>query len=116
MTKEKQIQSAIINYLEYLQNQGELYYIRNQSGALKIDDRRFIRFGRRGSADIIVFFKGGVCQFWEIKTNKGRQSQSQKEFENVIKRLGFEYYIVRSLDDAQKIIYRIKYETKRINA
>lgn len=57
----------------------------------------------RGVSDLIVIHKG-KCLFIEVKTEKGAQSDYQKEFESRIKQNGFEYYLVRSLEQFKSII------------
>ncbi len=39
----------------------------------------------------------------EIKTDKGRQSDVQKQFQSDWEAFGGEYYVIRSIDDLQKI-------------
>ena len=94
--RESQILSAIINYLQYAQNRKELYFVRENTGG------RYIRFGKRGISDLIVYFKGGRTEFWEVKNEKGRLENSQKEFKEFIEELGFIYRIIRSVDDIIK--------------
>ena len=56
-----------------------------------------------GVSDLIII-QPKRCIFIEVKLEKGRQSQQQIEFEKKVKNLGFEYYLVRSLEDFQNII------------
>lgn len=51
-----------------------------------------------GVSDLIVVQPNRII-FIEVKIAKGVQSDKQKEFEKTVKGLGFEYYIVRSLED-----------------
>lgn len=57
-----------------------------------------------GAADLIVLLDG-VCVFFEVKDEKGRQQDKQKDFENDVKALGFNYHLVRSLEEFQQIIF-----------
>jgi len=50
-----------------------------------------------GVSDLIVLLKRDVI-FLEVKTAKGKQSQSQKQFQEDVEKLGFNYHVVRSLD------------------
>jgi len=100
--RESQILSAIINYLQYAQNRKELYFVRENTGAVMGQSGRYIRFGKRGISDLIVYFKGGRTEFWEVKNEKGRLENSQKEFKEFIEELGFIYRIIRSVDDIIK--------------
>lgn len=63
-----------------------------------------ITLGVPGESDLTVFCKGGRTIFLEVKTSAGRQSKLQKHFEEYIKSLGYEYYVVRSVEDALEIV------------
>lgn len=41
----------------------------------------------------------GAVQFLELKTKTGRQSDYQKEFQSKVEALGYEYYIIRTIED-----------------
>jgi len=58
---------------------------------------------RKGCSDLIVVLKGKVL-FIEMKTPKGKQSPEQIDFQRSVEAMGYEYYVVRSLDE---FIYRI---------
>lgn len=51
-----------------------------------------------GVSDLIIL-KPVETIFIEVKTEKGKQSDVQKIFEQKVNALGFRYVIVRSLDD-----------------
>lgn len=63
-----------------------------------------------GASDLLVIHFGQVI-FIENKTENGRQSNHQKEFQQHVESLGFPYYICRSLEDFKTIIY--SYDTKQ---
>lgn len=50
-----------------------------------------------GVSDLIFIFNGKII-FVEIKTEKGVQSKEQKNFEQQVIGMGFNYWIVRSAD------------------
>ena len=56
-----------------------------------------------GVSDLVVVLKGRVI-FVEVKNSVGKQSDKQKRFEEQINNLGFEYYLIRTLDEFIKII------------
>ena len=58
---------------------------------------------KAGVSDLIVLLPNR-CLFFEVKTTTGIQSEKQKEFQQQVEDLGFEYFLVRSLFDFQKII------------
>jgi hypothetical protein len=57
-----------------------------------------------GVADLIVLFPNGKLMFVELKTDTGKQSEKQIDFENRVKNLGFEYHLIRSIDEFKIII------------
>ena len=58
---------------------------------------------KSGVSDLIVLMPNRVI-FVECKDAVGKQRETQKEFEQVVKALGFEYHLVRSLDDFKSIL------------
>lgn len=56
-----------------------------------------------GVSDLIVLQPGRVL-FIEVKTPSGRQSKTQLRFENIVSKLGFKYFIVRSLDEFKDLV------------
>ena len=106
--KESQIVTAICNYLQMLENMNKLYFIRNNTGAFAVQpvggNRRFMRFGKSGSSDIIIYLPEGRTVFVEVKREGGKQNQNQHLFEAKIKLLGFEYYVVTDIDEVKNII------------
>ena len=100
-------------------------FIRNNSGAFPIDDgknkRRYIRFGDKGSPDFLVWmperYYRGMNQddytitkkflrsiALEAKSEDGKQSKDQKEWQVEFEAIGGEYYIIRSVDKVINII------------
>jgi hypothetical protein len=53
----------------------------------------------KGASDLIVILPNGKLMFVELKQPKGIQSIDQKDFENRVKILGFEYHIIKSLEE-----------------
>ena len=51
-----------------------------------------------GVADLVIVASGKVV-FVEMKTPKGRQQDTQKEFERKVTRLGHPYYVCHSLEE-----------------
>jgi hypothetical protein len=101
--QEKIIQKSIIDYLSLLENLGKLYFFRANSGAVKLESGRFMKTGKAGCPDIICCV-GGKFIGLEVKNEKGKQSPTQKDTEEKIKKVGGEYYVVRSVDDVGLIL------------
>ena len=57
-----------------------------------------------GVADTIVILPNSKILFVEFKTKKGRQSESQKEFEMRITNLNLDYFIIRSFEEFKNLI------------
>lgn len=103
--KESDIQSSICEYLELRRHcfwrvNNIPAFTKNSNGSITM--RRLPKFTPRGLPDIIVVRKGKFIGL-EVKKPKTYQSKEQKEFEQRLKDAGAEYYVVRSIEDAQKI-------------
>ena len=100
--KESEIQSAIIDYLKMLEQQGKLFFHRSNNNTVYDPiGKRFRSLAKgqkKGFPDILVLFHG-KCIGIEVKTDTGRQSKEQKEIEKQFKENGAEYYVVRSVND-----------------
>jgi len=59
-----------------------------------------------GVSDLIFLWKG-KCYLIEMKTDTGTQQKNQKEWEELVKSHGFEYFICRSLEQFKLIINKI---------
>jgi hypothetical protein len=53
----------------------------------------------KGASDLVVIFPNGKLCFVELKIAKGFQSAEQKDFECRVSSLGYEYHLIRSLDE-----------------
>ena len=58
----------------------------------------------KGASDLVVILPNGKLIFVELKQPKGVQSPEQKDFENRVILLGFEYHIIKSLDEFKILI------------
>ena len=103
--------TRICQQLQFYENQKKLYFIRNNSGAIPIPyqtkdgqhKQRLVRFGKSGSADIIIFLSGRVI-FLEVKIGKNNLTDNQREFKQKIESLGYEYVVFRENDDVDEIL------------
>lgn len=69
-----------------------------------LDSDRVLRWGLKGSADIIGVGFGGKFIAIEVKTGKSKQSEFQKNFQNMVTSLGGIYIVARSVDDVRAMI------------
>jgi len=67
-----------------------------------------------GVSDLIVIRENEVL-FFECKTDVGKQSEKQKEFQYCVENLGFKYFIVRSLSEFKNKILILQNETQQNN-
>ena len=57
-----------------------------------------------GVSDLICVLPYKVL-FIEVKDAKGTQKPKQKEFQKTVELLGFEYHLIRSLEEFQELIH-----------
>lgn len=81
---------------------------RNNVGTFYTQDGRAVAVGIPGEPDLTLFLPKGKIIMIEVKTPTGRQSTKQKHFQKHFEQMGYEYIIMRSVDDAYKLIERIK--------
>lgn len=53
----------------------------------------------KGASDLVVIFPNCKLCFVELKIEKGIQSKEQKEFEYRITQAGYEYHLIRTLEE-----------------
>jgi len=106
---ENNIQQEIVvwfnnNYcLKSHKNRCMIFSVPNDS-INPIETKRKINTGLlKGASDLIVILPNRIL-FIEVKTEKGVQSDNQKEFQNRVQVLGFEYKLVRSLTEFKDFI------------
>lgn len=57
----------------------------------------------KGRADMVFYYKSRAYMI-ELKTEIGYQSKEQKKWQNIIEEQGFNYSIIRSLEDFKILI------------
>ena len=109
MTPEGAIKKAICQYLERCQD--IFFWVQESQGTFdtrrKIFRKKNSKYQRNGVPDINVFLKYGKIVFYvglEVKSETGKQTKSQIDFESDFKEFGGFYFIVRSPEDAQKAV------------
>ena len=81
--------------------------IRNNVGTFLTVYGMPIVIGLPGMADLTLFARGGKTIFIEVKTRSGRLSAAQKQFRDRVSELGFEYIVIRSVEEAEKLCSRL---------
>ena len=103
MKLEKQIQREVIDYLQWLENMGIVYFMRTQSGMIPITGKtgkvnRMFKTGKVGAPDITCCWKGKFVGI-EIKAEKGKQTDAQIEAQTRIEEAGGLYFLVRDVGE-----------------
>jgi hypothetical protein len=93
----------ILRHLSFYVKDG-FFWLNNTGGAWV--NGHFIKYGKKGSADIIGCFKGRFVAI-EAKTGKGVQHKGQIEFERKICAAGGFYTVARTVDDALSFLSSI---------
>lgn len=99
MILEKNIQKAVMAEL----SKYGLVFRTNAGKAKSLVGNRIIQLLPDGFSDLLFLGENGRCVFIEMKQANGEQRQSQKDFQCAVERLGFEYYIIRSVDEVRGI-------------
>ena len=110
--KESELKHAVEEYLQYQQNLGRLLFLRLNAGdfiEVRGNTRRRIKGCPKGTADLLVlkwspFLMQPMVVFLELKSEKGKQSPEQVEFQQVAVQHGAEYYIVYSAAEVMEIV------------
>jgi len=97
---EIKLQSEIFKHFHnnFPNERGLLCYNLNNS-ANKIQGNQNKALGLIAGRSDMVYYRNGKATMIELKTIDGIQSKDQKNWENVIKCQGFDYYIIRTLDE-----------------
>lgn len=103
---ETQFQSAVCKLLDLY---GVKYFhIPNEGRRTRWEQAQFKKLGgKAGVADLAVMMPEAKMVFLEIKTQKGRQSPSQKAWQEQVELLSFKYLIVRP-DDLETLIQQLR--------
>ena len=107
MSSEAQLKRACEDYLQYQENLDNLMWDRLNSGeiiALNRDgSHRRIDLCRPGTADLYVL-KHGQLLFLELKVEKGKQSEEQEAFEELARRHGAWYFVIRDVEGLERVL------------
>ena len=87
---EAEIQKQVVQYLKAK----NIFHFRTPN----IPTKNRPNIVLKGTPDLIAIIKGQFIGL-EIKTQSGKQSDHQKEFETKLMKAGGRYYIIRSLQD-----------------
>lgn len=113
--EEHTIQKGIVNVLTYglpkdaafwaVPNGGTRKTITTKGGkTISLEGMRLKAEGvKSGVSDLMILWRGRLICL-EVKTEKGRQSRNQKDWEEEITQAGGLYKVVRSVDDVRSFL------------
>lgn len=103
---ESKLQQEIVNFynnefcLKFHKPRGMIFSIPNGGSRNKLEVITMKATGLlAGASDLVVIFPNGKLSFVELKTEKGTQSDKQKDFEKRVTDLGYEYKLIRTLEE-----------------
>jgi hypothetical protein len=85
--------------LNVFKNQGLISYTRMHVMPIMRGGRMTVNKDMQGVEDLQVYMFGGKLWCIELKSLKGKQSEHQKAREIELKALGFDYSIIRTVDE-----------------
>ena len=108
MQTEQQIQSECVRWLwnAHTETRGLFFSVTNNSENI---GRAMVRKSMglvAGVSDMLFLWKGKTYCI-EFKTMTGEQSDAQIIWQDKVTRQGFEYYVIRSLDEFKNLITKI---------
>jgi sulfur relay (sulfurtransferase) complex TusBCD TusD component (DsrE family) len=104
--EEDDLQKACVKWfdLQFPKTKGLLFHPANGgSRGLKEAVRLKAQGVRAGVADL-VFLYNETATFIELKVGKNKQTDSQKEWQELVESHGFSYHVCRSLEEFMEII------------
>ena len=104
--KESEIQKQCLAALKKIK---DIYYFRVNSFAGKLSNGSYIKNNKPGCPDIVGCYKGYFVG-WELKTDKGKQSEEQVATEKLIKSIYGFYFVIKSVEDLMESFKKIDSE------
>jgi len=95
VTAESDLNRAILSYLQAV----GVFAWRCNSGALKNADGVWVKYGRKGMADILGILPGGKFLAIEAKVGRAKPTKEQHHFLGEIRRSGGVAILAHTLDD-----------------
>ena len=108
MKSENRIQQEVVmwfrnNFCRVGQVPRYMIFSVPNEGSDATEQMRKIQTGLMSGASDLICLLPSCALFIECKDDKGRQSPKQIDFQQQVQDLNFKYYLIRSLDDFQKI-------------
>lgn len=114
---EKDVSKEVKIALDALEASGAvLWWERLQSGKVRTEYGSYLQLCRNGTADFIALLpvEGGILPYFiETKSDKGRQTPAQLQFEEKVEACGCLYELIRDVKDMRVTVERITQFNKR---
>lgn len=102
---EDNLQRAVVQHLRLLAPNAIWYHPNNSPAVSKRTAARYKALGVvAGIPDICVVLEDGSAAFLELKSDKGRLSPAQLEFQTKCLARGIPHYVAYSLDEALEVL------------
>ena len=103
---EDQLQQSIAIWFknEYqMHGKGLIFSCPNGGSRNMLEAKKLKQTGAMAGVSDLIVLLPSKCLFIELKAEKGTQSEVQKIFEERVKNLNFDYFIIRSLEEFKKL-------------
>ena len=88
----------------YPQYRGLLFHVPNGGSRNPREGKKFKQIGVVAGVADLLFLINSKCYCLELKTEVGRQSKKQQDWQDLVQRNGMEYYVIRSLVKFQEAV------------
>lgn len=107
--EEQNLQMQMVTFIEWKYKELFVFAVRNEGKRSRWEQSIIKKMGlKSGVSDLVVFGKSKVL-FLEVKTEKGKMSNEQKEFEKICQDKGMIYQVCRDLDCLSQTIKSVFY-------
>jgi hypothetical protein len=105
MTEDQLQQKIVIDFRNRnLKNDNLIFSVPNGGSRNQLEAMKLKKTGTMaGVSDLIIIVPNRIL-FLELKTEKGIQSEVQKNFQNKVEALGFKYCLIRNLKDYEELM------------
>jgi tRNA(Phe) wybutosine-synthesizing methylase Tyw3 len=98
---EDRLQQDIVIWFKnnyQIQGKGLIFSVPNGGTRNILEAKKLKQTGATAGVSDLIVLLNKKCLFIELKIEKGVQSEVQEEFQKRVEALGFEYHLVRSLE------------------
>jgi hypothetical protein len=105
MTEDQLQQKIVIDFRNRnLKNDNLIFSVPNGGSRNPIEAMKLKKTGTMAGVSDLIIMAPNRIMFLELKTEKGIQSEVQKNFQNKVEALGFEYLLIRNLKQYEDLM------------